>query len=150
MFIDNTPNSNIIKDILDISELDLARNPSSKTEIETDLKIEEKTARWSKRLTNTNPIVRYDNPVFHDNRKHRKQIEFGNSTGSIRGRAGNGKQHSTNRQSSQIQMLGPLTNRRSEERLLVHQTMDQWRNERFKRKQDYPLADHQPIIKWGM
>ena len=57
--IDNIPNSKLIKeDNLENCELDLAKNLSSSTEIETDLKNEEeKTVRRPIRLTKTNPIV---------------------------------------------------------------------------------------------
>ena len=44
------------------SELDLISNLSSSTELKADIKHEEeKTVRRSKRLTKTNPIVRYNN-----------------------------------------------------------------------------------------
>ena len=42
----------------------------------------EKTIRRSKRLTKTNPIVRYNNPICHDYRKHRRKAELGSNTES--------------------------------------------------------------------
>ena len=65
------------------SELDLASNLSSSTELEADIKHEEeKPIRRSKRLTKTNPIVRYNNPICHDYRKHRRKAELGSNTES--------------------------------------------------------------------
>ena len=56
-----------LKDNLETSDLELASNLSSSTEIEADRKTEEeKSVRRSKRLTKTNPIVRYNNPICHD------------------------------------------------------------------------------------
>ena len=44
-------------------DLDFANNPSSSSELETDVKHEDETiVRRSKRLTKTNPIFRYNNP----------------------------------------------------------------------------------------
>ena len=65
------------------SELDLDSNLSSSTEIEADIKHEEeKTVRRSKRLTKTNPIVRYNNPICHDYKRHRRKAELGSNTES--------------------------------------------------------------------
>ena len=65
------------------SELDLVSNLSSSTELEADIKHEEeKTVRRSKRLTRTNPIIRYNNPICHDYRKHSRKVELGGNTES--------------------------------------------------------------------
>ena len=64
-------------------DLDFANNLSSSTGLETDVKQEEeKIARISKRLTKTNPIVRYNIPVCHDYRNYRRKAELGRNTGS--------------------------------------------------------------------
>ena len=75
---------------LDISELELASNLSSSTEIENDLEqLENTNLRRSKRLTKTNPIVRINNPVNQsDYRKHGKTTQSVTTTGMLRGDAG--------------------------------------------------------------
>ena len=66
------------------SELYLASNLSSSTELEADIKHEEeKTVRRSKRLTKTNPIIRYNNTICHDYRKHRRKAKLESNTESI-------------------------------------------------------------------
>ena len=57
---------------LDLSELELASNLSSSTEIEKDIEqLENDNLRRSKRLTKTNPLVGLNNPVTQsDYRKH--------------------------------------------------------------------------------
>ena len=66
------------------SELDLASNLSSSTEIGAGIKHEkDKTVRRSKTLTKTNLIVRYNNPICHDYRRHRRKAELGSNTESI-------------------------------------------------------------------
>ena len=57
----------LLAENLENSELELASNLSSSTEIETE---EKEPVRRSKRLTKTNPIIRYNNPICHDYRKH--------------------------------------------------------------------------------
>ena len=61
------------------SELDLASNLSSSTEIETE---EKEPILRSNRLTKTNPIVGYNNPICHDYRSHRRKAELGPHTES--------------------------------------------------------------------
>ena len=71
-------------------DLDFANNLSSSTELETEVKHEEeKKVRRSKRLTKTYPIVRYNNPLCHDYRNHRRNAELGRNTGSNPNRYGN-------------------------------------------------------------
>ena len=55
------------------SDLELISNLSSSTEIEQETK--EHNLRRSKRLTKTNPIIRFNNPITSDYRKHGKQTE---------------------------------------------------------------------------
>ena len=62
VFTDNKTQSRPFGVILENSELDLASNLSSSTEIKTE---ENERIRRSKRLTKTNPIVRYNNPICH-------------------------------------------------------------------------------------
>ena len=51
------------------SDLELISNLSSSTEIEQETK--QHNLRRSKRLTKTNPIIRFNNPITSDYRKHR-------------------------------------------------------------------------------
>ena len=74
VFTDNKPHPSTFEDILENSDLELASNTSSSTEIETE---EKEPIRRSKRLTKTNPIVRYNNPICHDYRSHRRKAELG-------------------------------------------------------------------------
>ena len=85
VFIDNKPRLSTFEDNLENSELDLASNLSSSTENETE---EKEPISRSKRLTKTNPIVRYNNPICHDYRSHRRKAELGPHTESIGGRTG--------------------------------------------------------------
>ena len=109
------------------SELDLISNLSSSTELEADIKHEEeKTVRRSKRLTKTNPIVRYNNPVCHDYRKHRRKAELepnGNET----------KQpqlvHTTDSKLTS-RTNTHRDNHTSEDRSSVHKQLDHWRDYR--------------------
>ena len=68
------------------SDLELASNLSSSTEIEKEIEnIEETNLRRSKRLTKTNPIVRLNDPIHRtDDRKHRKTAESVTTTGDNR------------------------------------------------------------------
>ena len=75
---DNT-NSNTLEDNPENSDLDIASNLSSSTDTDTEQK--EPICR-SKRLTKTNPIVRYNYTVCHDYRKHHKKTELGGHTES--------------------------------------------------------------------
>ena len=82
VYTDPSINPKTTEDNLETSELELARSLSSSTEIETDIKTEEEqTILRSKRLTKTNAIVRNNNPMYHDYRKHRKKAELGQYTG---------------------------------------------------------------------
>ena len=76
VFTDNDTNSNTLEDNFENLALDLASNLSSSTEIDTEIK---ESIRRSKRLTKTNPIIRYNNPFCHGYRKHREKTEFGNN-----------------------------------------------------------------------
>ena len=79
----NTGNDNSFE----ISELDLAGNLSSSTEVEADTKREEeKTVRRLRKLTKTTAIVRYNNPIRHDYRKHRRNVELVCNNGSNKNR----------------------------------------------------------------
>ena len=125
------------KDNLETSDLELASNLSSSTEIEADIITEEeKSVRRSKRLTKTNPIVRYNNPVCHVYRKHRKRAELGQHTGSTKCATGEWKQHTAIiQQPDKVQTLRQHTNCdsiKSQERSTVHQYTDLWRSDRQK------------------
>ena len=118
---------------LQTSELELASNLSSSTGIETDIIAEEeKNNRKSKRLTKTSHIVRYNNPICQDYRKHRKKAELGQHTGSVRHKSKTRKQQSVIEQrTDKIQTLRSHINRgntRSMEQMTVHNQTDQWRD----------------------
>ena len=135
-------NTKLLAENLENSELELASNLSSSTEIEPEEKV---PVRRSKRLAKTNPIIRYNNPICHDYRKHRKQTELGNHTGSTKSQTGGGEQQPVNRSQNKVLTLRPNNNRdkqNCEELSTVHQTLDQWRNNnRHNRKQESPLAE---------
>ena len=129
-----------LEDNFENSDLDLASNLSSSTEIDTE---EKEPIRRSKRLTKTNPNIRHNNPICHDYRKHRKKTEFGNNTESTNRSTGGEIRRSLDRSNAQIQTLRPTTNRNRQncqERLTMHQTLDQWRNDRHNRSQNTPIG----------
>ena len=64
------------EDELENSELELLSNLSSSTEIEQETK--EHNLRRSKRLTESNPIIRLNNPVLSDYRKYRQKAQSRN------------------------------------------------------------------------
>ena len=106
------------------SELDLASNLSSSTELEADIKHgEEKTIRRSKRLTKTNPIIRYNNPICHDYRKHRRKAKLGSTEPN-----GNGDEQPQLNQTTDNRLTSRANNHRdnhkSEDRLSVHKQLD--------------------------
>ena len=105
VFTNNNTNSNTLEDNMENSDLDLAKNLSSSAEIDTE---EKEPIRRSKRLTKTNQIVRYYNPLGHDYRKHRKKTELGGHTESTRSSTGEGRQP-LDRPQNQIQTLRPIT-----------------------------------------
>ena len=140
VFTDNKTNSYTQKESFENSDLELASNLSSSTEIDTE---EKEPVRRSKRLTKTNPIIRYNNPICHDYRKHRKKTEFGNNTESTTCTTGGERRRSLDRSEQKIQTLRPITNRNKQtcqERSTVHHTLDQWRNNRHNRKDHIPIG----------
>ena len=88
------------------SDLDLASNLSSSTEIDKGTENLQKTSlRRSKRLTKTNPVIRPNNPVNQsDYRKRRKPTKPVTTTGDIRRDAGAGQRGNS------IIRLQPQTN----------------------------------------
>ena len=83
MFKNLTSFPNAEENNFENSELNLASNLSCSTELEADIQHEEeKIVRRSKRLTKTNPIIRYNNPICHDYRRHRRKVELGSDAGS--------------------------------------------------------------------
>ena len=73
------------------SDLELISNLSSSTEIEQETK--EHNLRRSKRLTKTNPIIRFNNPITSDYRKHRKQTKRPEDTRNRGRHSGKDQQH---------------------------------------------------------
>ena len=137
---DNKTNPYTQKENFENSDLELASNLSSSTEIDTE---EKEPVRRSKRLTKTNPIIRYNNPICHDYRKHRKKTEFGNNTESTTCTTGGERRRSLDRSEQKIQKLRPMTNRNKQtcqDRSTVHHTLDQWRNNRHNRKNHIPIG----------
>ena len=124
LFTDNKPHPSTVEDNLENSNLDLASNLSSSTEIETE---EKEPIRRSKRLTKTNPIVRYYNPACYDYRSHRRKADVGSHTESNGRWTEGGKQQPLNQSNEKIQ-----------ERSTAHQTLDQWRNNRHSEKKNAP------------
>ena len=140
VFTDNNTNSCTLKDSFENSDLELASNLSSSTEYDTE---EKEPIRRSKRLPKTNPIIRYNNPIWHDYRKHRKETEFGNNTESTNCTTGGERRRSLDRSKTNIQTLRPINNRNGQtcqERSTVHHTSDQWRNNRHNRKYNTPIG----------
>ena len=105
VFTDNKPNPNKFEDNLENSELDLASNLSSSTEIETEEK-EPLSIRRSKRLTKTNLIVGYKNPVCHDYRTYRRKAELGCHTESTGRWTGGGSQQLLNQSKTKFRRFG--------------------------------------------
>ena len=102
------------------SELDSASNLSSSTELKDIKHEEEKTVRRSKRLTKNNPIIRCNNPLCHDYRKHRRKAELGSNTES--NGYGDGQPrliHTTDNKSTSRTNIH-RDNHKSEDRLPVH------------------------------
>ena len=123
------------------SELDLASNLRSSTELEADIKHEEeKTVRRSKRLTKTNPIIGYNNPICHDYRKHRRKAELGSNSES--NGYGDGQPqliHTTDNKSTSRTNIH-RDNHESEDRLPVHKQMDYWRSHRYIKNKQNPIG----------
>ena len=124
-------------------DLDFANILSSSTELETDVKHEEeKIVRRSKRLTKTNPIVRYNIPVCHDYRNHRRKAELGRNTGSNSNRYGNKQPElnptADNKQTSRTEERCDKNQR--EDRLPVHKHRDHWRNYRHREATQNPIG----------
>ena len=132
-------------------DLDFANNLSSSTELETDVKHEEeeKNVRRSKRLTKTNPIVRYNNPICHDYRNHRRKAELGRNTGSNPNRYGN-KQPELNPTADNKQTEEHCDKSQCEDRLPVHKHMDHWRNHRHTEATQIPFGQLTANSEGGM
>ena len=140
VFTDDKPHSSPFEDNLENSELDLASNLSSSTEIETQ---EKELLRRSKRLTKTNPILRYNNLFCRDYRSHRRKAELGPHTEPNGRRTGGGRQQPLNQSQEKIQTLRTVNHRNtynSRERSTAHQTLDQWRNNRHNKMQKAPIG----------
>ena len=140
VFTDDKPHPSTFEDNLENSELDLASNLSSSTEIETK---EKEPIRRSKKLTKTNPILRYNNPICHDYRSHRRKAKLGPHTEPNGRRTGGGRQQPLNQSQDKIQTLRTANHRNtynSRERSTAHQTLDQWRNNRYNRMQNAPIG----------
>ena len=122
------------------SELDVASNLSSSTKLEADNKHgEEKTIRRSKSLTKTNPIIRYNIPICHDYRKHRRKAKFGSTEPN-----GNGDDQPQLNRTTDNRLTSRANNHRdnhkSEDRLSVHKQLDHWRNYRHRVEEQHPIG----------
>ena len=140
VFTDKKPHPNAFEDNLENSELELASNLSSSTEIEPE---EKEPIRRSKRLTKTNPIVRYINPICHDYRSYCRKAEHGPHTESNGRWTGGGSQQPLNQPQDKFQTLRTANHRNtynSRKRPTAHQTLDQWRSNRNNRKQNAPIG----------
>ena len=115
-------------------------------------KKKEKIVHRSKRLTKTNPIVRYNNPVCHDYRNHRRKAELGRTTGSNSNRHGN-KQPKLNptadsKQTSRTEEHCDESQR--EDQLPVHKHTDHWRNHRHTEATQNPIGQSTANSEGGM
>ena len=122
------------------SELDLASNLRFSTKLEADIKHdEEKTIRRSKRLTKANPIVRYNNPICHDYRRHHGKTELGSTESN-----GNGDEQPHLTRTTDSKVTSRANNHRdnhtSEDRSPVHIQMDHWRKHRHTNDKQYPIG----------
>ena len=121
----------------EISDLDQASNMSSSTQLEADTKYEEtKIVCGSKRLTKTILIVRYNNPICHDYRKHRRKAELGSN--KVRDIQPQLTQTADNNQTSRTYIH--RDNHTMEDRLSVHKAMDIWRNYRHTEASQNPIG----------
>ena len=123
------------------SELDLVSNLSSGTELDADIKHgEENTVRRSKKLTKTTPIIRYNNPICHDYRKHRRKAGLGSNTQSN----GHGDEQPqlirTTDNKSTSRTNTHRDNHESEDRSSVHKQTDHWRNYRHIENRQNPFG----------
>ena len=114
---------------------------SSSTELEANIKHEEeKTIRRSKRLTKPSLIVRYNNPICHDYRKHRRKAKLGNNTESV----GNGDEQPQLIQTTDNKLISRVNsyrdNHTSEDWSPVHTQTDRWRNHRLIEDKQYPIG----------
>ena len=152
VFTDNKPHPSTFEDNLENSELDLASNLSSSTEIETE---EKEPIRRSKKLTKTNPIVRYRGlSICHDYRSHRRKAELGLHTESNERWTRGGTQQPLNQSQDKIQTLRTANHRNT------HTTAGSgppptrhWTSggtTATTKCRTPPLADHQPIVEGGM
>ena len=139
--------NNKIENKLDLSELELASNLSSSTELEEEIEQPKNTnLRRSKRLTNTNPIVRLNNPVNQsDYRKHNKTTQP-TTTGILRGNAGAKRRgRPVNRPEAQHASHG------TPEKILPDHGRTTGHNNRMDSNgQAHPLEDSPPIKEGGM
>ena len=122
VFTDISTNSYTLKDNFENSDLELASNSSSSTEIDTEEMEPVRRSNYS---------------------KHRKKAEFGNNTESTNCTTGGERRRSPDRSKTNIQTLRPIINRNRQtcqERSTVHHTPDQWRNKRHNRKHNTPIG----------
>ena len=150
VFTDNKPHPSTFDDTLENSELNLASNLSSSTEFETE---EKEPIRRSKRLTKTNPILRYNNPICHVYRSHRRKAELGPRTEPNGRRTGGGRQQPLNQSQEKIQMLRTVNHRNtynSRERSTAHQTLDLSSNNRQNKMQNAPIGGSSANSRGGM
>ena len=141
---------------LNISEIELASNLSSSTEIENDLEqLENTNLRRSKRLTKTIPSVRLKNPVNQsDYRKHSKTTQSATTTGMLRGDAG------AKRRGRPVKRQKDIPNPQPEKQQDSHGTPEKilpdngritgHNNIMDSNGQSYPLDDSHPIKEGGM
>ena len=134
VFTDNITNSYTQKDNFENSDLELASNLSSSTEIDTEEK------RTRAQIDKTNPIITYNNPICHDYRKQRKKTEFGNNTESTNWTTGGERRRSLDRSTTTDIQTTNRNKQTCQERSTVHHTLDQWRNNRHNKKQYTPIG----------
>ena len=141
---------------LDMSELELASNSSSSTEIENDVEqLENTNLRRSKRLTKTNPIVRLNNPINQsDYRSYSNTTQPVTTTGMPRGDDGTKRRGRPARQRKDINYPQPEKQQAShgtpEKTLPGKGRITGHNNKMDSNGQSYPLDDSHPIKEGGM
>ena len=112
---------------------------SSSTELEAETKYEEaKIVRGSKRLTKIIPAVRYNNPICHDYRKHRRKAELGSNRN--KDKQPHLTQTAENNQTSRAYIH--RDKHKWEDLLSDLKAMDHWRNYRHTE-----ATQNQPIVR---
>ena len=94
----------------------------------------------SKKLTKTNPIMRFNNSICHDYRKHRKKAELGSNIESNGYGDGQPKLIHTTDNNPTSRTNIHRDHHKREDRLSVHEPMDHWRNHHHTETRQNPIG----------